>query len=161
MQIVGEYVYVLDDPRSFRRDPSDNPSDPRISELLAVGGDRLIALERTEATTKLYEVDLADATDINGSRWDEPETAPTLEQIELTEAEIAPVKKALRFDSADHPVVAGKSEGMALLGDGSLALINDDDFGISGASTQIIVIRGLGVTDKKAPAAQASEGQTQ
>ena len=32
--------------------------------------------------------------------------------------------------------------------DGSLALINDDDFGITGARTQIVVIRGLDITDR-------------
>ena len=68
MQIVGEYVYVMDDPKSFRRDPSNDPADLRISEMLAVGLDRLIVLERTEATTKLYEIDLAHATDINAAR---------------------------------------------------------------------------------------------
>jgi hypothetical protein len=49
------------------------------------------------------------------------------------------------FDTADHPEVVGKTEGMTLLGDGALALINDDDFGISGARTQIAVVRGTGI----------------
>ena len=51
----------------------------------------------------------------------------------------------LRFDTADHPEVVGKTEGMALLGDGALVLINDDDFGITGGRTQIAVIRGTGI----------------
>ena len=59
--------------------------------------------------------------------------------------EIVPLKKTLRFDTADHPEVVGKTEGMALLGDGALALINDDDFGISGGRTQIAVVRGTGI----------------
>ena len=62
---------------------------------------------------------------------------------ESADAKIVPVKKTLRFDSADFPSVAGKTEGMALLADGALALINDDDFGIGGARTQIVVVRGL------------------
>ena len=62
-----------------------------------------------------------------------------------TAAEIAPVKKTLRFDTADHPEIVGKIEGMALLGDGAVALINDDDFGITGARTQIAVVRGTGI----------------
>ena len=66
MKVVGEFVYMLDDPQSFRRDPSSRPSDPRISELMAIGLDRLIVLERTEKTTKLYEVQLSGATDIFG-----------------------------------------------------------------------------------------------
>src|SRR3954451_10224099 len=142
MRIVGEYVYTLDDPQSFRRDPSSKQSDPRISEMMAVGLDRLVIDERTELTTKLYEVELTGATNIAGSRWDDAATRPTLEQSDLALAGIVPLKKTLRFDTADHPEVVGKIEGMTLLGDGALALINDDDFGISGARTQIAVIRG-------------------
>ena len=56
---------------------------------------------------------------------------------------IAPVKKALRFDTADFPNIAGKTEGVAVLPDRALVLINDDDFGIGGARTQIVVVRGL------------------
>ena len=148
MQVAGEYVYTLDDPQSFRRDPSTKPSDPRISELMAIGLDRLIVDERTEQTTKLYEIELAGATNIAGSRWDAAATRPTLEQTEIATAGIAPVKKTLRFDTADHPEIVGKTEGMALLGDGALALINDDDFGITGARTVIAVVRGTGIERK-------------
>ena len=145
MKVVGEYVYALDDPQSFKRDPSNRQSDPRISELMAIGLDRLIVDERTEQTTKLYEVELTGATNIAGSRWDDLSTRPTLEQTDLAAAAITPVKKTLRLDTADHPEIVGKTEGMTLLGDGALVLINDDDFGITGGSTQIAVIRGTGI----------------
>lgn len=149
MQIVAEYVYVLDDPKSFRRDPSSNPSEPRISEMTVVGTNHLVVLERTEATTKLYEVDLGQATNLIGSPWDQISTSPSLEQVNLAEAMIVPVSKALRFDSADFPKIAGKTEGIAVLPDRALALINDDDFGIAGARTQIMVVRGLTFGDKQ------------
>jgi hypothetical protein len=145
MKVVGEYVYTLDDPTSFRRDPSKRQNDPRISELMAIGLDRLVVLERTEQTTKLYEVHLADATNIAGTRWDDPATSPSLEQSTVAAANITPVPKTLRFDSADFPDVVGKTEGMALLVDGSLAIVNDDDFGIAGGRTQIVVLRGTGI----------------
>src|SRR5499426_104428 len=145
MRIVGEYVYTLDDPKSFRRDPSEKQNDPRISEMMAIGPDRLIVLERTEQTTKLHEVDLAGATNIAGSKWDDAATRPTLEQSEVAAVGIKPVAKTLRFDSADFPEMVGKTEGMALLGDGSLALINDDDFGITGGRTQIVIVTGTGI----------------
>jgi hypothetical protein len=148
MRILGEYVYTLDDPQSFRRDPSRKQSDPRISELMALGEDRLIVLERTERTTKLYEIELAGATNILGSRWDDGATRPTLEKSELTAIAVTSVTKTLRLDTADHPEIAGKTEGMALLGDGALALINDDDFGIGGERTQIAVIRGTAIARK-------------
>jgi hypothetical protein len=48
----------------------------------------------------------------------------------------------LRFDSADVTEIVGKTEGMALLGGGSLTLINDDDFGIAGVRTQIVLLKG-------------------
>ena len=145
MKIVGEWVYTLDDPRTFRRDPSQKQNDPRISELMAIGLDRLIVLERTEQTTKLHEIDLAGATNIAGSKWDDAATRPTLEQSEASAFGIKPVSKTLRFDSADFPEMVGKTEGMALLGDGSLALINDDDFGITGGRTQIVIVKGTGI----------------
>ena len=145
MKMVGEFVYMLDDPQSFRRDPSSRPSDPRISELMAIGLDRLIVLERTEKTTKLYEVQLSSSTDIFGSRWDEASTQPTLEQSDAGKVGIVPLNKVLRLDTADLPQVVGKTEGMTLLGDGALVLINDDDFGITGARTQIVAIRGTGI----------------
>ena len=148
MTMVGEFVYTLDDPMSFRRDPSSRQSDPRISEMMAVGLDRLIVLERTEKTTKLHEVELSGATNILGTPWDDAATRPTLEQSDAGNAGIVPVGKTLRLDTADFPAIVGKTEGMTLLGDGSLALMNDDDFGITGARTQIVVIRGSGIARK-------------
>ena len=142
MKVVGEYVYTLDDPMTFRRDPSKKPSDPRLSEMMAIGLDRLIVLERTELTTKLHEVEFTGATNIAGSRWDDVATKPSLEQIDLTEAKIIPVKKTIRFDTADHSMIVGKTEGMTMLNYGALVLMNDDDFGINGARTQIVVVRG-------------------
>jgi hypothetical protein len=141
MKIVGEYVYVLDDPRTFRRDPSDRQSDVRISELMAVGHDRLVVDERTDRTTKLYEINLNGATNILDSKWDDPATRPTLEQAELIPANIKPLPKILCLDGADVPGLESRTEGMALLGDGSLLLINDNDFGVSGERTQIAVVR--------------------
>ena len=143
MQIVGEYVYELDDPKTFRRDPSSDQADVRVSEMTVIGTNHLVVLERTEVTTKLYEIDLGNATNIHNTSWDQVSTAPSLEQVNLAEAMIAPVKKALRFDTADFPNIAGKTEGVAVLPDRALVLINDDDFGIGGARTQIVVVRGL------------------
>ena len=145
MKVVGEYVYTLDDPGSFRRDPSKRQNDPRISELMAIGLDRLVVLERTEQTTKLYEVSLEGATDIAGTPWDDAATSPSLEQTAVADAKIAALQKTLRLDTANFPDIVGKTEGMAVLGDGSLAIVNDDDFGISGGRTQIVVLRGTGI----------------
>ena len=145
MKVVGEYVYTLDDPTSFRRDPSKRQNDPRISELMAIGLDRLVVLERTEQTTKLYEVQLEGATNIAGTRWDDVATSPSLEASAVADVKITALPKTLRLDTANFTDIVGKTEGMALLGDGSLVIINDDDYGIAGGRTQIVVLRGTGI----------------
>jgi hypothetical protein len=144
-RVTGQWVYQLEDPRSFRLDPSENQSDPRISELTWLGPDRLLVLERTERTTKLFEVRLDQgATEILGSRWDDPATRPTLEQSnDLSGTGITPLAKRLVMDTADHPEIPGKVEGIALLPDGTLLMVNDDDFGITGERTRIVLVRGL------------------
>lgn len=146
LAVTGEYVYTLDDPQSFRLDPSDKQNDPRISEMMGLGADRFLVLERTDGTTKLYEISLAGATDLHGTAWDGLDTVPSLEQSkDLAAAKIVPVTKTLRFDSADHPDVPSKIEGLALAGDGSLMMINDSDFGISGEVTQIVLLKGSAI----------------
>ena len=102
-KLSGEYIYQLDDPQTFRNDPTDKQNAPRISEVLALGNDRLLVLERTDKTTKLHEVKLAGATNILASRWDDMSTNPTLEQEnDLSKLDLIAVPKTLRFDSADY-----------------------------------------------------------
>jgi hypothetical protein len=115
----------------------------RISELLWIGENRLLVDERTEETTKIFEIDLAGATDIVGTKWDEAATSPSLEQSRIADTGIVPVRKVLRFDTVDRPEIPTKIEGLALFGDGSLMIINDDDFGIAGGSTKVIRVKGL------------------
>ena len=153
MKVVGEYVYTLDDPQSFRRDPSSKPSDPRISELMAIGLDRLVVLERTEQTTKLYEVQLSGATNIFGITLGRSGDAADAGAERVARSASCRWTRVLRLDTADLPQVVGKTEGMTLLGDGALVLINDDDFGITGARTQIVTIRAPGSRGNRKPLA--------
>lgn len=146
-KVVGEYVYVIDKPETFKLDnvkkkPKQNAV--KISEMEDLGMDRFLLLERISKTTKLYEVDLKGATNILGTKWDEAATKPSLEQTAPAKAGIKTTVKKLFFTTDDHKGLPGKLEGIAHLGDGSLALINDDDFGIDGATTKIVVIKGSG-----------------
>ena len=109
----------------------------------------MIELERAEQITKLNEIAFGGATGIAGARWDAAASSLSLEQTPLAEAKIVAVLKTLpsilQTSLANFPDIAGKTEGMALLGDGALAIINDDDFGIAGGRTQIVVLRGAGI----------------
>jgi hypothetical protein len=143
-RLVGEYVYPLDDPQSFALDPSDKQNTPRVSELAAIGADRLLVLERTDRTTKLHEVSLQGASNILGGKWDDAATAPSLELSNgLAGTGIVALTKTLRFDTArDFPTAPTKLEGIAFLGDGTMALINDNDFGIGGDETMVLLVGG-------------------
>ncbi|MGE3246924.1 MAG: esterase-like activity of phytase family protein, partial [Beijerinckiaceae bacterium] len=151
-KLAGEYVYQLDDPQTFGLDPSKKQNDPRVSEMLALGTGRLLVLERTDGTTKLHEITLASATNILGGKWDDPATAPSLElSNDLGPTGVTPVGKTLRFDTArDFRSAPVKIEGLAILGDGSLVLINDNDFGIGGEATKILVVKGAVSADPAA-----------
>jgi hypothetical protein len=144
-KLVGEYVYQLDDPKTFALDPSANQSDPRISEVTALGTDRMLIDERTDGTTKLYEISLGGATNILGTPWDDLATAPSLElQNDVAKINVMPVTKTLRFDSArDFKDAPTKIEGLTFLGDGTLGIINDNDFGLRGDATVIVLAKGV------------------
>ena len=141
---VAEYLHVMEPPTAWKGEESKRQSTVRISELTAIGESRFLVDERTDRTTKIFEIDLAGASNILGSKWDDAKTQPSLEQTKADAAEIKPVSKALRFDSANHPNVPTKIEGIALFGDGSLMLINDDDFGISGGQTKVVRVKSSG-----------------
>lgn len=140
--LVAEYVYQLDLPSTFTADATTVQSKVKVSEMVATGLDQLIVLERVSKTTKLYRINLAGATNILGSAWDTITTLPSLEQSNLVTAGIATVSKTLAMDSAvDHPgLLPSKVEGIGLMNNNELVLINDNDFGIFGGATQITII---------------------
>ena len=138
-KVTGEFVYVLDDPKHYK---AKSQSAVRISEMSALGPDRLLVLERTDNITRIHEIALAGATNILGSKWDDLATSPTLEANKaVADIGITPPAKTLRFDSTTVPDVPNKLEGIAMLEDGTMLLINDDDFGITGERTKILVVR--------------------
>jgi hypothetical protein len=94
---------------------------------------RMLVLERTDFIAKVYLVDLRGATDILGTQWDLIATSPTLESLSpaaLQAAGIEPLPKQLVavFDSADG--FPQKIEGLAALDGRTLAIANDNDFGV-------------------------------
>lgn len=143
--VVNEYVYELDLPTTFTADATTVQSKVKLSEMVATGLDQLIILERVSNTTKLFRVNLLGATDILGKKWDNIGQLPSLEQSNLVNAGITTVTKTLAMDSArDYPgLLPKKVEGIGLLPNNELVLINDNDFGIFGGATQITIIPAL------------------
>ena len=130
-QMAGEYLYIL-----------EGGSSDKIGDAVALGGGRFLLIERDSATgvnarKALYRIDLNAATDL--STLDPGIVGPggTLESMDadgLNDAGIKPVRKELYLDlAAAGYTFADKPEGLALVDGETLAIVNDNDFGLSGA----------------------------
>ena len=110
----------------------DDTSELKISSLVAVGRHSLLVEERTDRTARLHRVTLPHGAGILGGAWDDPATSPSYEQLDDPSAAGVPLlRKSLVADFGKVAGVPGKIEGVALVGRDTLALINDNDFGMT------------------------------
>ncbi len=129
--VTAEYAYRFDPVNVV--DPSeDDTSELKISSVVAVGRDRLLVEERTDKAARLQVVKLTRGADILGDKWDDGTTSPSLEQLDDPAASGVPVlRKRLVVDLGTVKGVPGKIEGVARVDHDTLALINDNDFGMT------------------------------
>lgn len=130
-QVTGEYLYVL-----------EGGSSDKIGDAVALGNGRFLLIERDSATgagakKAVYRIDLNAATDLSGLAPSIVGPGGSLEAMNATAlqtARIQPVRKELYLDLvAAGYTFADKAEGLALVDAETLAVINDNDFGLSGA----------------------------
>ncbi|MFD9459508.1 esterase-like activity of phytase family protein [Streptomyces sp. NPDC060027] len=129
--VTAEYAYRFDPVNVV--DPSeDDTSELKISSVVAVGRDRLLVEERTDKAARLQTVRLTRDADILGGPWDSDTTSPSLEQLDDPASVGVPVLgKRLVVDLGAVAGVPGKIEGVARVDHDTLALINDNDFGMT------------------------------
>ncbi|WZI66359.1 MAG: phytase [Gloeotrichia echinulata IR180] len=134
--VTGEYLYLLDDITA-----SGNAKTDKIGDAVSLGNGKFAVVERddigTNASNKLiYQIDLAAATNINNSANFTLPAGKTIEQLttaELATAKITPVSKNLIANAAKLGYTGvEKLEGLALVAPNTLALVNDNDFNVSG-----------------------------
>jgi hypothetical protein len=106
---AAEYVYPFDPPETFIEDEPAAPQDLKACELVCVGDERMLVLERVSRSARIYRVDLA-----AGRR----------------------LAKTLLFTTDDHPQVAADLEGVCQLNERELLIATDNDFGVEGAETR-------------------------
>ncbi len=144
--VTDEYLYRLDLPSTFKKDNvngSPDQHDVKVSELKVLDEETLLVLERVSKTMKLYRVDL-DGVSTVPEKFDSVDTTPTLESLDaggLTEADVEAVPKGLAFDTDDYDGLPSKIEGVAILNDREFVLMNDSDFGLGGATPQVVRVR--------------------
>ncbi|MFI7601363.1 esterase-like activity of phytase family protein [Actinoplanes sp. NPDC049681] len=130
-QVVGEYAYRFD-PVPVVDPGEDDPSELKISSIVGVGPHTVIVEERTDRAGRLYVADLRGATDLHGGAYDSPATSPSLEQLTdpaTAGVQVAPKRLLIDFNKVDG--VPNKIEGVAVLNARTIALINDNDFGMT------------------------------
>jgi hypothetical protein len=129
--VTAEYAYRFDPVGTV--DPGeDDTSELKISSVVAVGREELLVEERTDKAARLQVVKLSRGADILGQAWDDSTTSPSLEQLQDPAASGVPVlRKRLVVDLGKVEGVPGKIEGVARVDRDTLALINDNDFGMS------------------------------
>ena len=141
-KVLGEYVYQLDDATSFAADNKKEPQKQnavRLSEMIALGPDKLMVIERISKTTKFYTVSLADGKSLDPA-YDDVATSPSLEQLSAAEIEakgIKPLVKTLVLNSDDVGNMPKKIEAVAVMSPTEMIVLSDSDFGIEGDETQI------------------------
>ncbi|WP_055601306.1 esterase-like activity of phytase family protein [Streptomyces aureus] len=129
-RVTAEYAYRFD-PVGVVEPGQTKTSELKISSIVALGGDRVLVQERTDTSSRVYEVRLRRGSDILGSPWDTT-AHPALEQLDDEAAADAPVlAKRLVVDLNTVEGVPGKIEGIAVEGSSTLVLLNDNDFGMS------------------------------
>ena len=129
--VTAEYAYRFDPVNVV--DPSeDDTSELKISSVVAVGDDRLLVEERTDKAARIQLVELGRKSNILGGRYDDDTTSPSLEQLDDSAAAGVPVlAKKLVVDLGTVSGVPQKIEGIARVDHDTLALINDNDFGMT------------------------------
>ncbi|XGV89095.1 MAG: esterase-like activity of phytase family protein [Limnothrix sp. BL-A-16] len=135
-EVTAEYLYILDDiTRS-----GDGRTD-KIGDAVAIGGGQFAVIERDDLTDTssnklIYQIDLAGATNINSpANLRQLPPGKTIEQLtyaELKAAGIEPVAKRLLVNAAEAGYVnVDKPEGLARVDANTLAIVNDNDFGLA------------------------------
>ena len=125
---TAQYVYPLEDVAGFDPGAKGDESEMKISAM-AWSGDGLVVDERTDDVTRLYTASLSGATNILGGPLDDPAHTPSLEQG--VPAGVRPLAKKLLLDlTAAVPDAPTKIEGVAVRDPSTVAVANDDDFGM-------------------------------
>jgi hypothetical protein len=128
-KVTAEYVYRFDVSKEFDPNPKNTPDEMKLSGVISINPTTLLILERTDLVAKLYSVDLSQATNVLGSKWNDAKTAPALEALaNPATAEVRVLPKSLVLDLSSLAGMPEKIEGIALIDQSTIAVSNDNDF---------------------------------
>ncbi|WP_219833919.1 esterase-like activity of phytase family protein [Paenibacillus sp. R14(2021)] len=131
-QIVGEYVYVAEDAKSFVK---VNQKDVVISDLSAISSDVLLVDERDKnegaaaQIKRVYKIDLSKATNILGKDISNTVEGATADQFKAANITTAPKELVVDLTKLGYPFE--KFEGLTVVNKNRIAIANDNDFGVT------------------------------
>lgn len=131
--VTGEYLYVLDDISS-----SGSAKTDKIGDAVSLGNGKFLVVERDDRSTAdsnklIYEIDLSSATNLISTPIASDKTLEELSIDELSDLGVQAVEKRLVTNAAAIGYTGvEKLEGLALIDQNTIALINDNDFGLLG-----------------------------
>ena len=143
---VAEYVYALEKPRVRVTNVDkigDATYDPKTGSFYVIERD-----DEANPTNKkfIFRFDLKGATNLLAPGAPALASGKTLEQHSLDELAALGIKSVKKTKILNLPSIGylpgDKPEGLALLPDGSLAVLNDNDFGVNGPALSTV---GLGI----------------
>lgn len=132
-KVTGEYLYLLDDYKTA----------DKIGDAVSLGNGKFAVVERDAKSDRtsqklIYQIDLTKATNINDPANYTLPAGKTIEQLtaaELKAAGIVTATKSLIVNAAELGYTGvEKLEGLALVSPNTLAIINDNDFNITGST---------------------------
>jgi len=140
---VAEYAYLLEKP-AFSEGNID-----KIADATFAGNNKFFLVERdsgTESTSNkvVYEINLSGATNLLGEEAPSLPENTTLEQLDADELAAQGIRPVSKTEVTNLPSLgylpSDKPEGIAQLPDGSLAVLNDNDFEPEAKDTSLGII---------------------
>ncbi|MBA2324254.1 MAG: esterase-like activity of phytase family protein [Pseudonocardiales bacterium] len=126
-QAGAEYVYPLEEARTFDPATRGDQAEMKVSALAWYGPGQLLVEERTDDVAKLYVARIDPARNILGGPFDDVAHSPSLEQAGPT-AVTALTKTPLVDLTGLVSGLPKKIEGIAVRDQKTIAIANDNDF---------------------------------
>lgn len=149
------FAYLMDAGYPASGGSNARRRDIKIGDMAAVNNDELILIEHVQRgasnVKKIYSISLTGATPITAEAFEtSPGVFKSLEELTRTEittvAGLTPVAKTLLIDlrapgagNTAWPAALDKPEGLAIISPTSIAVGNDNDFGVTSTNANGII----------------------
>jgi len=142
-KLAGVYVYQMQRASDVGASTQD---EIKIGDIAPVSRTSILVGERDSIEggkhKKVYLVDFSGATDVSSRDEVGGRTIEQASESDLSRANISFVKKTMAVDLAKLGFSPDKFEGLALVDPNTIAVVNDNDFGVSAIDSRGNVVRG-------------------